>query len=676
MGILSPRNIVDRVSRSGRVPLFILLVACATIQSDTHDRIEKWMRTCDESALISTDPEEETPLEGFKSNPAQAAEIGQWPEGLNSPLSHIQPTFDDGPHPNDLKLIEVLDAHEFKTPIFYYTGAKFFSQETLDELGVDIQGKENNESDRKVSPGGWMKWLEDGAGVDHSFADENPKEYERRLAEFLRTKLDQEQLAIAREVSERGNTIGFHGMFHAEEESEMHMQHETSKEFNDELEIFKRIIRIATGDEDYSVRNVRPPYGAGTHDIFSPDFVEFCEENGIDVGNWALSSFDWEVDDKRGEKLLAEALRLAGKGKTPDILFHSQHQDGTTLGNFGRMLSAWTGHVLSLTIPERAQEVQSYRHILENILAGTPENIDTTLSSSSFEIGSSLQIAADSAYNVELEPQYMGSLQEGLGTGSDGYIEGATVDAVKQVAPESTSGMTRLEVARTLKSPEAFLGSEIQRELTHTSPGDFDSFPKTDELMEKRVTFANRGIQVKSIAIDILCQLSKGEFDERFLKSYSPQGRYIDPGSIPTFVKMFEFLKRCNLDDHTTARILATALLETGIKNNWDRVGIGKGTQESLGEGLNGVFGDTDMIPGIVRKIGFRKQGDVMQYGLASVGPGQVPLGISQAMYEAILHRNLSRDEMETILESPEGAALGIYLYQRQYETRLNSQIW
>jgi len=677
MGILNLRKSVESVGRSGgKLPILILLAACTLIQSDVHKKIEKWMNTCDESALIDTDPEEQTSLDGFKTDSQKAEELGHWPDEVRSPLSNIKPTFDDGPHPNDLKLIKILEGHDFDPPIFYYTGSKFFTEQTLLELGVDSEGKELENAVTKISPGGFVKWMEKGAGVDHDLLDQNPDEYDRRLAEFLRTKLNPESLEIAKAVYDSGYTIGFHGMFHAPEDSDFHMQNESSEEFEDELEIFERIIQIATGNANYSVRNVRPPFGAGTNDLFSPDFVEFCERQGIEVRNWAISSFDWQENDRRGEQLLATALRLGGRGKKPDILFHSQHQDGTTIGNFGRFLAAWNGHVLSLTTPERRQEVESYKHILENILAGTPENITTNLSSSEYNIGFSFQVAADSAYNVELEPQYMGAIQEGLSQEADGYIEGDTVDLIMRKAPKSTSGMTRLQVARVLKSSETFLGSELETELMEDSEGDFNTFPNMEELMDGRVKFANRGLQVKSIAVDILCQLSKGEFDENFLQSYFPQGRFIDPDSIPTFVRMFKFLKRCNLNDHTVSRIIATAILETGIKNNWDRIGIGKGTVESLGEGLNGVFDDTETIPGLVRKVGFRKQADVMQYGLASVGPGQVPLPISQAMYEAILERNLSREEMERILESPEGAAFGIYLYQRQYETRLSSTIW
>jgi|GEM_PF-2292497 len=686
MDIFSPNKNPDTTKapkKSSRLPMYLLLaVVCAGVQSDVHQKFEAWTRNCDDTHLLDKNSQNEdsdesmVPIDGFSADPSITVDQSEWPECATNPLSKIRPTFDDGPHPNDLKLVDTLDDYPFETPIFYYNGLNFFSEETLNELGINPKTIDAPDSNWKISPGKWIKWLENGAKVTPEMKEQDPEKYQQSIWNFLKTKLDPAKMAIAKTVHDAGYTIGFHGMVHAKEDNPFHLKNLDTDQFKDEIAAFELIVRTSIEDDRYSLKNVRPPYGGGTHNLFSPDFVEYCEENGIDVRNWALSSFDWEVDDKRGERLLADSLRIGASGKFPDILFHSNQQDGTTKGNFGKMLAAWNGHVLSLLSPEREDEIETYRDILENILSNTPENIHAELESSAFPIGSSGQIAVDSAYNVELETQYMGALQTKLGVKADGYIGDSVVDRVSRLAPASSTHMTRIEIARTLKDPSTFAGSRLRDELQGITGNNFEHYPDSESLMESNVTFANRGLQVRYIATDILCQLQNGNFDESFLAKYRPNGLYIDPDRIPVYVKMFNFLKGSKVDDQTTARVIATSLIKTGLKNTLDKFGIGKGTVEVLGEAMNYVFDGDTFVPGIVRTLGGKKQADVMQYGLGLVGPGQVPRSISHVMYEAILGRNLTRIEVEKILNSPEGAAFAIYLYQRQYEERLRSSTW
>ena len=669
--------------KAGLLPICTLLAFCLLIQGDTRKEIKEWVRSCDDGDLISL-KHSNMHLQGFQADPLRAKEKVSWPEGLKNPINSIRPTFDDGPHPNDLKLIDILKKYPFNTPIFYYNGINFFTDEALTELGIDPQNKEKSDDNWKINPGKWMEWLKNNI---KSNLNESADHYERRLMEFLRSKLDPNKLAIAKAVHDAGFTIGFHGMVHPEEDSSYHMQNYSEVQFHDDLNIFERIVEIAIGNEDYSVEHVRPPYGAGTNNTFSPPFVQVCEAEGIDVRNWSFSSFDWQVDATRGARLLADILRTVTRGRTPDILFHSTHQDGTTMGNFGEMLSVWSGQVLSLLAPERDAERAEYRNVLENMLADTPQNISVDLASSKFELGSPEQITVDSAYNTDLIPQFHGavqsklskltSLKSGRPIKADGYVGDSTVDNVKQLAPKFSSGETRLGIAKVLKDPGTFLKSQLKDELEGgiNSP-DFDNFPSTDDLMNSSTTFANRGLQVKSVATDILCQLEKGKFNQDFLESYNFQGLFIDPLNIPTYIAMYDFLKKSGLDDQTIARIMATALLESGVKSELDRYGIGKGTVEWAGDNLNKVFDNTDTVPGALRRVGLKKQGDVLQFGLGSIGPGQVPASMAWAMFEAILQKELSQSELKKILNSPQGAALAIYLSQKQYEVRLGSTVW
>lgn len=665
-----------------KLHIYTLLAFCLLLQGDTRREIKKWVRGCDAASLIIP-RHSKMSLDGFIADPLRAKEKVSWPEGVKDPISGIRPTFDDGPHPNDLKLINTLQKYPFNTPVFYYNGLNFFTDEALAELGIDPQNKDKPDDDWKVNPGGWMEWL---SGNVKRCPDDDDTHYEKKLITFLRSKLDTGKIAIAKSVHDAGFTIGFHGMVHAEEESDYHMQHYSEKQFHDDLDIFERIIAIAIGNQDYSVEHVRPPHGAGTNNLLPPPFVRVCKSECIDVRNWSFSSRDWEVNSIRGERLLADLLRAITRGRTPDVLFHSAHQDGTTMGNFGEMLSVWSGHVLSLMSPERAGERVEYRNVLENILNGTPQDISARFTSLESALGSSEQIVADSAYNTDLITQFYGAVQVNLNkladaksvatTNADGYVGNSTADNIKRLAPRFSSGETRLHIAKTLKSPKAFLGSALKDELEGDADSpDFDSFPSTDDLMGAGTVFANRGLQVKTIAADILCQLQKGEFNRDFLGSYYFHGLFIDPLKISIYVEMYDFLKKSGLDDSTTARVMATALLESGVKNELDRYGIGKGTVEWVGDNLNKLFDNTDAMPAALRRVGLKKMGDVMQFGLGSIGLGQVPASMAWAMFEGILQKELSQKELKKILESPQGAALAVYLFLKQYELRLGSAV-
>ena len=70
------------------------------------------------------------------------------------------------------------------------------------------------------------------------------------------------------------------------------------------------------------------------------------------------------------------------------------------------------------------------------------------------------------------------------------------------------------------------------------------------------------------------------------------------------------------------------------------------------------------------------KAADTIQYGVGSYGVGQPNMAITWQMFEVILGRDLSRDEVESILDTPEGSAFSTYLYLRQYEVRMWSEKW
>ena len=618
----------------------MMLALMATgLKSDHAEHSPIWERDCEIPSLIDQ-TRSELSLEGFRSNWESTYPETSWPPTIDNPLTHVSPTFDDGPHPNDLRLIATLDTLPFNHPIFYYLGAQFFKKEVTQQWP---HGRPEN----------WMEWVEGNRG-------------EESAETFLLNQLNEEMCAIARQILEAGYEIGYHGMTHAEPENKHHMQKQSETSFEEDLHFFELLIKVATSNQDYTVSHVRPPYGAGTNGLFTKPFAGYCKKNGITVGNWAISSFDWTTQEARGERIMYQWLRTTAAGTHADVLYHSPHQDGSTLGGFGKAIEVWNGLILSLTIPERRAEKEKYKEILEAIIAGQSIPKGDRLASSNFSVGSQAQISIDSAFNTEFEAQYMGAVQSALGTSADGYIGEGTVDHALTEFPEITQDQTRLRVARTLQDPNTFLASPLSGE----SPA---MFPSGAALMSPDTTFANRGLQVRSIALDILCA---GTVDETFLRSYRFQGLFIEESLIPTYVDMYEFLQSQGLDQETTARIIATALLETGVKNNLDRLMIGKGTWEKTGERAHGLLGRFESLPKTLRRVGLRDQAEVIEHGLTSVGPGQASPILIGTMFEVILERELSREEVEAILNTPEGAALGIYLHLRQNEFRLQSTEW
>ncbi len=652
-----------------KLPLRMLLGGILLMPGDNPVKVKPWENNCDKTVLVERG-ETRMSLRGFLSQPRENVEKVVWPSGVSHPFASLQPTFDDGPHENDLRLVETLEAFSFgSNPVFYYNGANFFNAETSAALGLDSDDPE----DFHIAAGGWMIW------IHHEAAKAEGDD----LVEVLRGFMEPEKMKIAQEVLASGMLVGFHGMTHAEKGSGHHMSDLDREAFEDELAFFELLMRAATGKEDYSVEHARPPYGAGMSDWVDGDFIEVCEERGIDLRNWAFSSNDWLVGEVDGEAMFAKTLRVIKEGKTPDILYHSAHQNGSMRGGFGEMLDSFSGHVLSLLDEERAEEVAGYKVLLEAILeeGGMPVG---KLQNSEIAVGTPHQVAVDSAYNMRLNTQYMGALQvatrnakdkRGLDSSfeADGYMGSGTVNEVRDLLADRMSEVSGFEMGASLKDANSFLGSDLQQRLEDESGVSFDSYPTLDGLMEAGVTFPNRGLQSKQIAWDIVC---RGGVDEVFLRSYHPFGLHIDPGMIEFYVQMDGFLVRQGLDLNTRARIMAIVLLETGVKNELDRFGIGKGTAEWMGDKLYRVFGGTDTVPGWLRNVGMKKQADTIQYGLGSYGAGQPNMAITWQMFEVILGRDLSRDEVEKILDTPEGAAFSTYLSLRQYEVRMLSEEW
>lgn len=606
---------------------------------------------------VSTAVHEQLSLAAFTSQPLVTAQRVQWPNAVEHPFRSLRPTFDDGPHPNDRALVETLRQFPFETPIFYYNGINFFSPAVLAQWGIDRTG----DSSMVILPGGWRAFI-DAQRQDQPFET------------YLLSVLNPAMVDAARAVSGAGYTIGFHGMFHASEESQLHLQNFSQDAFAADLDFFEELVRVATGKKEYRVSSVRPPYGAGVADFLEKPFVRFCTERGITVRNWSFSSDDWTVSPVRSERMLAQILQVITAGKHPDVLYHSQHQDGTSSGNFGALLANWSGQILSLRVPERAAEIRGYKEILEAVLAGTSVTGGTRLVSAGFALGSPHQLAVDSSYNTELEVQYMGALQSqwnmlgharGLSpTVADGYSGESTVQQVSALSPDHVGGKTHRDLAHVLQDPATFLTSPLADDVPFL-------FPSSEELCHSHTTFANRGLQVQAVAQDLL---DHGGVDIAFLQSYRFHGLFIDPDRIPDYVQLYAFLRAQGLDAVTASRVTATALLETGVKNNLDRVGIGKGTVEATGGFSYDLFGDTEFLPQLVRKAGFAKQATVMQYGLGSIGMTQVPLHLIWPMFEVILERDLSRAEIEHILSTPEGAGFATYLYLHQNTVRVQSE--
>ncbi len=578
----------------------------------------------------------------FHDRKTEAVGAVEWPSSVPNPLSSIQPTFDDGPHRNDRLIAAKLKELPFKKAIFYYVGENFF------KIGAAHDANELLENEDKI------------------------KEI-----------LDPDKCAIAKEMLENGYEIGFHGMTHAKPESSKHMQSQDEEAFEKDLKLFEKIIQMATGKQDFHVKHIRPPFGAGTSNIIESSFMKYAKKHNIEARTWSTASFDWDIKEARSERMLADALQAVMEGKSPDILFHSQHQDGTTLGNFGQMCEEFTRIILGLQSPERESEKAQYKRIIEAILnkITIPDNIE--LQNSRFRIGSPGQIAIDSAYNTDLSVQFMGAVQLAIRKAQqekkkspikvDGYISSSTARAIESLYPEDIKDKTVQQIAHVLRDPAALINSNIGRELAGSTKDENEQanllFPTRSELSSKEISFANRGIQVQVIASDIV---HHGGVDELFLSSYDFNGLHIDQDHIPLYIKMYKFLRKSGLDDHTSARVVATAILESGVKNSLDDIGIGKAQAEAIGNWMYKKTKGTS-ISTWIRPLAPKKIGDTLQLGPKSVGPGQVPLSFMWAMCELITQRELSREQIEIILETPQGAALGIYLRMRQDEVALTN---
>jgi hypothetical protein len=664
---LRERHVVDEDvvenSSSGRVAgllrrsfRWMLLASVLTVPGDNPVNTVSWQNNCDKSVLVSR-ANTRFDLKGFTSTPKENIKSVVWPSGVTHPFENLRPTFDDGPHPNDLQLIETLEELPFDpAPIFYYNGVNFFNAETLSELELDS----DNPDDYQIAAGGWMQYLRHQA----------QEQEEEDLTKVLRGMMDEEKMGIAKSVLDSGMIIGFHGMLHAQAESGHHMSDLDKEAFADELEFFELMVIVATGDEDYVVQNVRPPFGAGMSGFSDNDFVDVCEDRGIDLRTWSFSSNDWTVGEKDGEAMFAKTLRVIKEGGSPDILYHSAHQDGSTRGGFGELVDSFSGHVLSLLDEDREAEVAGYKSLLEGVLERKSIPVGL-LQNSDYQVGSMQQVAADSAYNKRLNTQYLGALQVAAKMEADGYMGKGTIEAVRALAAEHLKGTSDFELGADLKDANSFLDSDLQEQLETESGMDFGAYPGLEEMMEGGVTFGNRGLQSRQIAWDIEC---RGGVDEMFLKTYHPFGLHIESSLIDFYVQMDGFMVRQGLDLNTRARIMAIVLLESGVKNGWDDLGIGKGTAESIGNGLYGVIGGTNIAP--LRWVGMDKAADTIQYGVGSYGVGQPNMAITWQMFEVILGRDLSRDEVESILDTPEGSAFSTYLYLRQYEVRMWSEKW
>ena len=137
---------------------------------------------------------------------------------------------------------------------------------------------------------------------------------------------------------------------------------------------------------------------------------------------------------------------------------------------------------------------------------------------------------------------------------------------------------------------------------------------------------------------------------------------------------MQEYLRGNALDEQSSARILATALLESGMKNSVDEWFFGKGEVEGLADSVSGFTIGTDIqLP--FRLLGFQKEADILQYGINTKGLTQVNIDTMKVLFSLILGEDIDRESTKKILDTPEGAAFATYLLLRQQELRMSSEL-
>jgi hypothetical protein len=602
-----------------RLPTWLLVSSLALLPGDQTKAIDEPV-SCALSIEDRSTIDEVLSIDGFRSAPVELMRQAEWPQGVTNPMASIQPTFDDGPHLNDSDLVQLLKHQPFRTPIFYYNGARFFKAEYHSSIET-------------IEAGQWMAWV-----------DKNRAELSRE--EFLTQAVDLEMLRVAKEIHENGFEIGFHGMTHAPVDSPGHLQNMNEDNFRNDIEFYEWLIQVLI-DHEYELEHVRPPYGAG-NDSWRP-YVKVCEERGIEVRNWSFSSFDWEeFGEVDGDGMLTRVLRTVNSGKQPDILYHSQHQKALKEGSFTQLVDVWAANYLSILQPERSAERAAYKSLLTAIIAEDVIANGNALIESPLSLGSSAQVMSDSAYNRGLYSQWAGIVQLNMSNTADGYLGPDTAKELESV------GVDSIKVAETPNSLIAKLDLEI---------------PKPQSFCEPGVSFGNRGLQVKSMTDDIL---EAGAVTEDFLESYRFAELHIDPENIPVYVEMYDFYIAQGLSQTMSARLVATALIETGLKNGVDKWLFGKSELEDGVDALHKL----DIPVDLVRRLHLYEIADTLEYGPSSVGPAQINLDAMTILFSLILEKDLSREEVREILETPKGAAFGLYLTNRQIEqTMLSDRI-
>ena len=109
---------------------------------------------------------------------------------------------------------------------------------------------------------------------------------------------------------------------------------------------------------------------------------------------------------------------------------------------------------------------------------------------------------------------------------------------------------------------------------------------------------------------------------------------------------MQEYLQRNELDEQTSARILATALLESGMKNSVDEWFFGKGEVEGLADSVSSFSIGTDLhVP--FRLLGLQKEADILLYGINTKGLTQVNIDTMKVLFSLILGEDIDREEYQ-----------------------------
>lgn len=193
----------------------------------------------------------------------KAIKLYEWKEQPSWNTS-IVPTWDDGPDRNDdgeladntVKIIRVLREYGVTQFRFYWTGANLLSARIRKKFGIEY--KNGLPQSTQIGPGYWAKWV----------LLNKPPNIPRN--EFINSLIDP---AVKKEYSKiaaslppgvrMDDIIGYHGMLHNWVDNQGHIMNVSQEAVVDDMLFFQELMRAASGNQDYTLKHGRPPYGGG-----------------------------------------------------------------------------------------------------------------------------------------------------------------------------------------------------------------------------------------------------------------------------------------------------------------------------------------------------------------------------------------------------------------------------